>query len=123
LRSSTLIFALAASLLTASSAFAQADPEAGKETYSGMCRACHTGAIGPVLRGVAGRKIASQPDFSGYSDGLKAKAAESWTDENLDAFIKSPSDFAAGTRMSMSVADDATRANVIAYLKTLKPTE
>ena len=100
---------------TAPPAFAQD----GEQTYKLQCALCHDDeALGPSLVGVHERKIASGT-FE-YSDALKAKNADTWTDANLDAFLKDPNAFAAGSKMSMSVSDDAARAAVIAYLKTLK---
>jgi cytochrome c len=122
LRFSLLIPALAAALALSQAALAQ-DADAGKEAFSSQCRTCHNGTFGPTLRGVVGRKIGSQAEYTNYSDVLKAKADQTWTEENLHAFIKAPNDFAPGTRMTMSMPDDAARANVIAYLKTLKPAE
>lgn len=114
------ILAFSAALALSGAAMAQ-DADAGKEAFSGQCRTCHNDTFGPTLRGVAGRKVASQAEYDNYSDALKAKADQTWTDDNLNAFIKAPNDFASGTRMTMSLPDDAARANVIAYLKTLKP--
>ena len=128
MRSSNLVLALIASL-AAAPVLAQpepaaptqtaGDPVAGKEAYALQCSACHTGAIGPVLEGVHGRKIAGVESFGRYSNALKSKSDQSWTDENLDAFLKEPSDFAPGTRMMMGASDDKSRADIIAYLKTL----
>ncbi len=100
---------------------AEPDIEAGAESYGAECRACHTVSIAPTLRGVAGRPIASVAAFSGYSDALKARKGETWTDANLDAFIKAPGVFAPGSRMVKATPDDQTRANIIAYMKTLPP--
>ena len=92
----------------------------GEQTYKLQCALCHDDeALGPSLVGVHERKIGGT-GFE-YSDSLKAKGeTDTWTDANLDAFLKNPNGFAPGSKMSMSVADDATRAAVIAYIKTLK---
>jgi len=97
------------------------DEEAGAEIYAAQCRGCHTVSIAPTLRGVADRPIASVADFGGYSDGLKARSAETWTAQNLDAFLAAPQAFAPGSRMVMAVADPQARADVIAYVRTLPP--
>ena len=55
-----------------------------------------------------------------YADAVKAKGDQTWTDANLEAFLKAPNEFAPGTKMQMAVTDDANRAAIIAYLKTLK---
>lgn len=94
----------------------------GAATFNSMCKMCHQAKstpMGPSLNGVAGRKIASQPDFA-YSAALKAKGEETWTDANLDALLAAPAKFAPGTRMMMAVGDAETRKAVIEHLKTLK---
>lgn len=97
------------------------DEEAGAELYAAQCKGCHTVSIAPSLRGIADRPIASEAEFHGYSDALKAKAADAWTTANLDAFLKSPPTFAPGTRMVMSVSDAQARADIIAYIRSLPP--
>ena len=47
-------------------------------------------------------------------------AENTWTDANLDAFLKGPADFAPGTKMFIQPLSDEDRAAVIEYLKTLK---
>ncbi|HEY9216749.1 MAG TPA: c-type cytochrome [Phenylobacterium sp.] len=101
---------------------ADGDVEAGKAVYNATCKACHGGgALAPTLRGVGGRKIASIAEFPGYSTALKAKADQTWTAGSLDAFLKSPPAFAPGTHMIMATPDDTIRANLVAYLLSLKP--
>jgi cytochrome c len=111
----TLIAAAALSIVAAP-AVAQPD---GKQIFDLQCSFCHNDeTMGPTLTGVHERKIASAP-FE-WSDALKAKGDQTWTDANLDAFLKAPNEFAPGTKMQMAVPDDANRAAIIAYLKTLK---
>jgi len=94
----------------------------GAAVFAAQCKLCHTGpstSLAPALDGVAGGKIASREDFA-YSPALKAKEA-TWTDDNLDAFLKGPADFAPGTKMFLAPPlTDENRAAVIDYLKTLK---
>ena len=97
------------------------DVEAGAEVYAAQCKGCHTVSIAPTLRGVADRRIAGVSTFAGYSDGLKAKAGETWTAANLDAFLAAPATFAPGTRMVMAMPDPQIRADVIAYIRSLPP--
>lgn len=102
------------------------DIENGKATFQTMCGVCHsvqkTGgpAEGPNLIGVVGRPAGSQPQFTKYSDALKASDLH-WTVETLDEFLKSPMALVPGTFMPMLIPDDKTRADVVAYLETLKP--
>jgi cytochrome c len=97
------------------------DADAGAELYGAECRGCHSVSIAPTLRGVIGRKVASAPGFSGYSDGLKAKADVTWTAETLDTFLTAPSEFAPGTLMPKALSEPQARADVIAYIATLPP--
>ncbi|MBI1198773.1 MAG: c-type cytochrome [Phenylobacterium sp.] len=92
----------------------------GEQLFNIQCRQCHMGSImGPSLVGTAGGPIAAKPGFT-YTPGLKAKSDQTWTDENLDAFLKGPAAFAPGTKMFATVPSDEARAALIAYLKTLK---
>ena len=90
----------------------------GAQLFNLQCKMCHGGStMGPSLAGVAGAKIASK-DFA-YSPALKNHGG-TWTDANLDAFLKSPPTFAPGGKMFISVAPDENRKAIIGYLKTLK---
>jgi cytochrome c len=90
----------------------------GAQLFNLQCKMCHQGTImGPALNGVAGGKIASRA-FP-YSPALKAKGG-TWTDANLDAYLKAPGQFAPGSRMVLATPSEENRAAIIAYLKTLK---
>jgi cytochrome c len=101
---------------------AKADAAAG-EKVAGKCKACHhfdgTNATGPHLNGVVGRARGTVEGF-GYSDAMKSKN-DPWTPEELYAFLKSPKGYVPGTKMGFAgLASPEDRANVIAYLTTLK---
>ena len=96
------------------------DVKAGSEIYNAVCKGCHGVSIAPTLRGVVGRPIAST-DFAGYSEGLKAKQAMTWTPENLDTFLTAPLEFAPGTLMVQTIPEPQKRANIIAFLEKLPP--
>ncbi|MBC2834661.1 c-type cytochrome [Paragemmobacter straminiformis] len=103
--------------------YAAADVAAGEKVFA-KCKSCHkvdgANATGPHLNGVVDRAKASVPDFA-YSDALKAMAGDSWTPENMFNFLHSPKDYAPGTKMSFAgLPKPEDRANVIAYLATLK---
>ncbi len=103
--------------------YASADPAAGEKVF-GKCKACHkidgTNATGPHLNGVVDRNHGSVDGF-GYSDAMSASKAETWTPEHLDAFLTNPKGYVPGTKMSFAGLPKAQdRANVIAYLATLK---
>lgn len=109
--------ALGVPMLAATPAVAQD----GKGQFELQCKFCHDDdSLGPNLTGVAGRKLGAT-GFD-YSDAMKAKGGEgrTWTDEELDAFLKAPADHLPGTKMMMSVSDDAARKAIVEYLKTLK---
>src|SRR5262245_42146164 len=77
--------------------------KAGQASFESKCAICHTmskGAphgVGPNLDGVMGRRIASADGFS-FSPALSSQAGN-WDAARLDAFVKSPKDFAPGTVM------------------------
>jgi len=101
------------------------DIENGKTTFNTMCGVCHsvqeTGGPheGPNLIGVVGRKAASQPDFPNYSPALKASNL-TWSEKTLNTFLVNPGAKVPGTLMPMQIPDNKTRADVVAYLATLK---
>ena len=121
------LLALTAVLVTpAVFAADKGDVEAGKTAFTSKCGICHANTkepggpiMGPNLVGVVGRKAGSEKDFPMYTPALKAYAAK-WTDKTLDEFLKDPAGKVAGTMMPMPVPDDKERADVIAYLMTLK---
>jgi len=107
-----------AAALTLSLVAAPALAADGAQLFNMQCKMCHSGGpMGPSLNGVAGGKIAAK-DFA-YSPALKAKGG-TWTDANLDAFLKAPAQFAPGTKMLIAVPSDENRAALIGFLKTLK---
>ena len=91
----------------------------GAQVFNMQCKMCHGGSVmGPALAGVAGGAIAAKAGFA-YSPALKAKGG-TWTDANLDAYLKAPGAFAPGTRMLIAVPSEESRSAIIGYLKTLK---
>lgn len=102
----------------AAAAALQGDEEAGREAYAESCKGCHSGAIAPALKGVAGRAVAAVPGYT-YSAALKAKAGTTWTAAELDAFLADPKGYAPGTKMMPKVEDAQKRADIIAYLQSL----
>jgi cytochrome c len=104
---------------------ASADVQAGDaDTKKLGCIACHTfneggkSGLGPNLYGVVGAPHGHAEGFN-YSPALKGKPG-SWTIEDLDEWLKKPSAFAPGTRMTfVGIKDAKDRADVIAYLRSL----
>jgi cytochrome c2 len=84
------------------------------------CSACHKiaegqNAVGPSLWGVVGRPVGAIAGFS-YSGALN-KVAETWSFENLDAFLENPKGWAPGTSMGFAgLGKPEDRAAVIVYL-------
>jgi cytochrome c len=121
---SGLLLALAVASASARAETGPGDVQAGAKAFV-PCSACHSVAaggaalIGPNLHGVVGREVGSSPGFD-YSPELKAVGG-TWTPEQLDRFLTSPSGFAPGTRMGyVGVADPVERRALIAYLSGLR---
>jgi cytochrome c2 len=100
-------------------------PERRGAMLFAQCQGCHTiqeggaSGIGPNLRGVVGRPVASADDFS-YTDGLRSVDGR-WTEDALRRFLTDPSSFAPGTSMTMSTTYDQDQiSDIVAYLLTLR---
>jgi cytochrome c len=102
---------------------AAADVEAGKKTFK-LCALCHTAEpgknkVGPSLFGVVGRKAGSLESYN-YSDAMK-NFGKTWTPETLDIYLTDPHAVVPGTKMIFpGIKGQTERANLIAYLETLK---
>ncbi len=102
---------------------ASADVAAGEKVFA-KCVACHTinaggaNGIGPNLHGIVGEGVgAGHPGFA-FSDALKSKGGK-WDFATLDAWLKSPREFAPGTKMTFAgLGKPEDRANIIAYLNS-----
>ena len=104
---------------------ANADPENGKAKFTQQCGICHTATeggrngVGPNLWNVVGRNHAAVDGFN-YSAANKALSDHPWTYADLNKWIFKPTVSMPGTRMVFAgVADTKTRADIIAYLRTL----
>ena len=114
--------ALAAAVLFAAPAHAAGDAAAGEKVFA-QCKACHenqkgVNKIGPTLKGVVGRKVASVPDFK-YSEAMTAFGATGavWDEATLTKYLPAPKALVPGTKMAfggLKKPDDVT--NIIAYL-------
>ena len=119
---------VAATVVMAPAVFAAApkpDIENGKTTFTQQCGFCHGitkeqgPVMGPNLLGVFGRKAATEKTFPAYSAALKDYKV-TWNTKTLDEFLANPMAKVPGTTMPMLIPDAATRADVVAYLATLK---
>lgn len=101
-----------------------ADPEAGARVFKSQCSACHQidpakKGIGPVLFGVVGRPSGSVEGFKYSAANLAAKLT--WDAATLDKYLTNPRAVVPGTIMTYAgLKSDAQRADLIAYLATLK---
>jgi cytochrome c len=105
---------------------AQGDAANGKELFmTRACVACHgvtkeeTSKPGPSLFGVVGRKAGTSKSAYGASENLK-KYGVIWDAQTLDEFLSDPDAKVPGTLMTGKLTDPKLRADVIAYLETLK---
>ena len=104
---------------------ASADPKHGEDDTKKLgCVACHTfneggkAGVGPNLYGVVGAPHGHMEGFN-YSTALKSKQG-AWNFAALDEWLKKPSAYAPGTRMTfVGIKDPKERADVIDYLRTL----
>jgi cytochrome c2 len=101
-----------------------ADPAAGKAVFSSVCSICHSvqqgkNLIGPSLFDIVGRKTGAVPGFH-YSTANQS-ANLTWDQATLDKYLQSPRTVIPGTIMTYAgLKDDTKRADLIAYLATLK---
>jgi cytochrome c len=110
-------------LIAAAGPSVAADAEAGKVVFK-KCALCHTAEagknkIGPSLFGIVGRKSASLASYN-YSDAMKG-FKHTWDPQTLDIYLMDPHAEVPGTKMIFpGIKDKIERADVIAYLETLK---
>ncbi len=96
------------------------DAARGKNLYQG-CESCHSideNDVGPRHRGVVGRRAGSVSDYN-YSEALK-KSGITWNEQSLDRWLTNPSELVPGTKMFFKLDSAQDRADVIAYLTTLR---
>jgi len=102
---------------------AAADPGKGEQSFK-KCTTCHTIAKGgpnlqgPNLWGVMGKPIGKHAAGFPYTPALSGKGGN-WDWESMSQWIKSPRDFAPGTKMTFAGMGNAQeRANLLAYINT-----
>jgi len=96
------------------------DVVSGEKIFK-KCAACHSinkggkNKIGPALYNVVGRKVGGVDDYK-YSKTLASYNKE-WTFEELNGFLKKPSTYLKGTKMSYAgLRKEKDRASIIKYL-------
>ncbi len=113
--------------LGARTAPAAGDPTRGKVLFQQMCALCHatgqdglgSAGQGPTLAGIVGRRAASLSDF-GYTTAL-AEAHLVWDPATLAQFLEAPTALVPGATMVLTVPAAADRADLVAFLATLRP--
>ena len=102
------------------------DAAHGRTLFQQNCALCHATGLdsqttgqGPLLAGVVGRPAASMSNFS-YSQALK-NSHLTWTPAMLNQFLSGPATMVPGTNMPVTIANAQDRADLIAFLSTLKP--
>jgi cytochrome c len=100
--------------------------QANGEKVTKVCQSCHdfsaaaANKTGPALAGVVGRAAGSFGGF-GYSEPMKA-FGQSWSYDQLNAFLQSPKKLVDGTSMSFAGLPKAEdRIAAIAYLRSISP--
>ncbi|MEZ5710818.1 MAG: cytochrome c family protein [Blastomonas sp.] len=99
---------------------AAADPAKGEKVFA-KCAACHSinkggsNGVGPNLWGTFGKPHGHVAGFA-YSDALKGVAGN-WDFEGMNAWLKSPRNYANGTKMTFAgLSKPEDRANILVYL-------
>lgn len=102
------------------------DAAKGKQIFA-RCASCHSdqadvSRIGPSLFGVVGRVPGTLASFKNFSPAMKTFGeGKVWDEVELDGYFANPKTFIPGNRMAfIGVPKADERADLIAYLKTLK---
>jgi cytochrome c len=114
-------------LILTSPVFAHAtgDIQAGKAAFASKCASCHSvgpsarGGFGPHLNGIVGRPAGATGDYR-YSPAMKNSGIV-WSEKNLRAFMKAPSDLVPGTKMRFwGISNEKQLDDLLAYLRTFQ---
>lgn len=91
-------------------------------TFSTACSACHrvsegySHRMGPDLRGLLDRPVASADNYMVYTPALKQLGGK-WNKQRLNDFLRDPQDMVPGTSMVFpGIDDDRQRAELVDYL-------
>ncbi|MBF0625547.1 MAG: cytochrome c family protein [Magnetococcales bacterium] len=126
-RNTMIALAIASAFGLASQQALAGDAAKGAELFKKKCTSCHSieqggkDKVGPNLHGIAGKASAKSETFAAkYSADMKASGL-TWDDATLDKFLIKPKDLVKGTKMTFAgLTDQAERADVIAYMNTMK---
>ena len=103
-------------------AHAHVDAVRGKALYANRCSGCHSvefNRTGPMHRGVVGRRVGGVTSFR-YSPALTGRK-QVWNAKLLMKWLANPEALFPGQDMGYAVVDTQDRADLVAYLTTLKP--
>jgi cytochrome c2 len=96
----------------------------GASLFATQCLGCHTVGdgiehrLGPDLKGVVGRGVATAQGYDEYSPAMRAQTG-AWDAERLDKFLQQPQTSVPGTSMAFPGVPDAEhRQAIIDYLKS-----
>ena len=137
LRTNAALTAGLAMLIVSGAAHAaDGNAENGKKLFfsTAQCKVCHSikkdvKLVGPSLFGAFGRKCgtAAKQTFSSNYKAACAKTGFAWDEKGLDAYLQDPSAYISKlsgetkrSPMSRQTPKAQDRADIIAYLKTLK---
>ncbi len=98
------------------------------ERVSSQCASCHNfdaggpSGTGPNLHDVFGRQAGSHAGFT-FSEAIQGVGG-AWDYLRLNDFLRTPSAFAPGTRMTfVGLRKDSDRIALIAYLRSISPNQ
>ena len=100
---------------------AEGDAARGKAIFERRCTGCHaldSNREGPHLRGVYGRTAGTVPDFE-YSAAIR-KSGIVWNDANIERWLRGTDEFIPGNNMGFRVPKAQDRADVVAFLKSVR---
>ena len=123
MRNTAQLALVAAVAISSGAAWADGDATAGQAVFH-KCAVCHSvkqgeNKVGPSLYGVVGRPSHSIASYN-YSTAM-ATYNVTWDSAALDHYLVNPRGVVSGTKMIFAgLKSDQDRANVIAYLSTLK---
>lgn len=93
----------------------------GHALHRALCLRCHAldqHGVGPAHRGIYNRLAGTQAGYE-YSTGLK-RARIRWNAQTLDRWLADPDAFVTWQQMDFKVPAAQDRADLIAYLRTLR---
>jgi cytochrome c len=97
------------------------DPMRGRAVFEHRCTGCHaldSDREGPHLRGVYGRTAGTVPGFD-YSVGVR-KSGLIWNDANIERWLRDTDAMIPDSKMGFRVPKAQDRADIIAFLKTVR---